>query len=405
MNSKRRSGASLPKTRKILYTLAALLLVFAAIYTTFSYSDISFIRTLRHMAIETSLSTMRHQWVAYAIFPDAVVDEVRDSVAAARKTQIGVHTTWETPADEIVDPTSAPRQQFFDTFWELDEISMQQYLIKHPIVLHNGWENIRINSSGLSDKGTEIKTIHGDTVLAIDAKNGVLLIRVADGAYRGVLAIAKDAARVSLRPSADIGYDGQLVGEIAQANNGILALTGSGFQDIDIHGNVGQGNGGIVAGLARCSGTTYGVPMGTGFKRAELRTDGLLYVVDSTEPVSDDCTDAVEFAPALIVDGEVLVGDSAGWNSINPRACIGQNDRGEIMMLCVEGRQLSSLGISYTGCAEILQRYSCMQALNLDGGTSAILWYDGQCVTRCSNEDYPEGRPLPTVFVYEKSSE
>ncbi|MBQ4346535.1 MAG: phosphodiester glycosidase family protein, partial [Oscillospiraceae bacterium] len=79
-----------------------------------------------------------------------------------------------------------------------------------------------------------------------------------------------------------------------------------------------------------------------------------------------------------------------------------QNDRGEIMMLCIEGRQLTSLGIGVVGCAEILSRYGCQQAMNLDGGTSAILWYNGKCVTRCSNEELPEGRTLPNAFVYER---
>ena len=41
-----------------------------------------------------------------------------------------------------------------------------------------------------------------------------------------------------------------------------------------------------------------------------------------------------------------------------------------------------------------------MQAMNLDGGTSAILWYDGEYVTRCSNTALPEGRTLPNAFVY-----
>ena len=46
-----------------------------------------------------------------------------------------------------------------------------------------------------------------------------------------------------------------------------------------------------------------------------------------------------------------------------------------------------------------------MQAMNLDGGTSAILWYDGEYVTRCSNPACPEGRQLPNAFVYAGAAE
>jgi exopolysaccharide biosynthesis protein len=41
--------------------------------------------------------------------------------------------------------------------------------------------------------------------------------------------------------------------------------------------------------------------------------------------------------------------------------------------------------------------------MNLDGGTSAIMWYDGEYITKCSNQNLPEGRPLPTAFVYERA--
>lgn len=72
-------------------------------------------------------------------------------------------------------------------------------------------------------------------------------------------------------------------------------------------------------------------------------------------------------------------------------------------MLVVEGRLLDSIGISVADCAPILLDHNCMQALNLDGGTSAIMWYDGEYITRCSNTACPEGRLLPNAFVYEAS--
>lgn len=389
-------------TKKVFISFLSFLLILECLYLIFTYSEIPVIKSLRHMAIETSLSTMRHQWVASALFPDDVVETVRSSVEEAREQQIGVTSTWEEPTVEHDNVIGTDRQEFFELFWELDSSSVDEYIKEIPSALDDGWKNLSINEAGLDDKGTSILTIHGDQVLAIDAKNQVLLIRVEDIGYRGVLAIAKDPSRLSIQAAEDIGHYGQLVGEIAPAHDGILAMTASGFLDIDEEGNKGNGNGGIVAGFARCDGVSYGKRLGYSFKRVELRSDNLLYIVDSQDPVHKDCTDAAEFTPALIIDGDVLVDENCGWNSINPRTCIGQNDHGEIMMLSVEGRQITSLGIGVFGCAEILAKYNCMQAMNLDGGTSSILWYDGECVTRCSNEDFPEGRPLPNVFVYKK---
>ena len=83
-----------------------------------------------------------------------------------------------------------------------------------------------------------------------------------------------------------------------------------------------------------------------------------------------------------------------------PRCCLGQTKDGTILMLCIEGRYLDSLGATAPECAEILARYGAYQAMNLDGGTSAICWYDGESITRCSDPERPEGRPLPNCWIY-----
>ena len=45
-------------------------------------------------------------------------------------------------------------------------------------------------------------------------------------------------------------------------------------------------------------------------------------------------------------------------------------------------------------------KYAVLIDFQYAGGTSAILWYDGEYVTRCSNTALPEGRTLPNAFVY-----
>ena len=96
-----------------------------------------------------------------------------------------------------------------------------------------------------------------------------------------------------------------------------------------------------------------------------------------------------------------MVDDTCGWTAVNPRACLGQNDRYEMMMLVVEGRLPTvSMGTSVVTCAQLLYDYGCVQAMNMDGGTSAILWYDGEYVTQCSNTALSAGRLLPNAWVY-----
>ena len=70
-------------------------------------------------------------------------------------------------------------------------------------------------------------------------------------------------------------------------------------------------------------------------------------------------------------------------------------------MLMIEGRGASgSAGTDINVCAQILARHNCAQAINVDGGTSGMMWYNGEYVTRCSNAGTPDGRTIPNACVY-----
>ena len=397
--------------RTVLDRIVSLLLVLVtleALYCTAAFSNIPFIADLRTRYIATAWETMNHRWLATAFFPPAVVKAVTDQMAATQEAQIGVNSNWGQGSKQDITQPAAEKEEepedvmpedqkaFFEMFSEIDVDSMQTYVKRHPEVVARGWDKININESATDSDGVDILTTQGDHVLALNAKDGVLLIRVTGSGYRGVLALAKDPSRVSIQVASSLGSYGEVAGDIAQQHDGILAMTASGFID-----NGGAGNGGILAGYAMCDGEEYGrAHMGWSYKRAELHKDDLLYITDAQSEVHPDTTDAVEFMPALIVDGEVLVDETNFWNAINPRAVIGQNKNHDIMMLVIEGRQYNSLGTGVVECAAILHRYDCMQAMNLDGGSSAIMWYDGEYVTRCGNNALPEGRPLPNAFIY-----
>lgn len=397
----KKSRASVLKRMTITLLILALL---EGLYFFCVYTDNAFVSKWRTLYISTAMSTMSHQWLATAFIPPNVVNAVLEDMEQARAEQMGNNTTgWDTP-DEVLPGEDVPtgmeglsKEQiaFYTLFHELDRDSMESYLSSNPSVSADGYSNIKINEAGLNKDGTTIYTNQGDQVLAIDAQNQVLLVRVAGKGYRGVLAIAKDPSRLSVRNSSMLGSAGQTAGAIAQNNGGILAMTGSGFIDND-----GKGNGGILAGYAMSDGQATGSHYGYGYKRVELRENDRMYIVDAQDSVDPSTRDAVEFQPALVVNGEIIVDGFAAWNGIQPRAAIGQNSKGEALMLVIEGRFVDSMGTDVEECANILKRYDAKEAMNLDGGTSAIMWYDGEVVTRCSNTAIPQGRTLPNAFVY-----
>lgn len=284
----RRSGK--PKKQKVkkpLKTLAIWLLVILcleALYFFCVYTNNSFVKKWRTIYINTAMDTMRHQWLATYFIPKDVIDEVRYEYGLVRAATVGKESNanWgkkddtpagtDTPAadDNVTHinpnitheseqtedntPTAEElekqaQENFYSVFWELDRTSMEAYLAEHPDTLANGWDQIYINEAGFDDEGTSIQSIFGEQVLAIDAKDGVLLLRISGKGYRGVLAVGKDPSRLSIEMATTLGTAGQLSGTIAEAHNGVLAMNANGFLDPN-----GAGNGGLLAGYTMSNG-------------------------------------------------------------------------------------------------------------------------------------------------------
>ena len=416
------------KPKKPLKTLAiilAVLLCLEGLYFFCIYSQNAFITKWRTIYINTAMNTMRHQWLATYFIPADIIQEVRYEYGLAIGSAVGKESGWSkgessgsdsskvieahvssasASSEETLTPeeeTAQKRDAFYKLFWELDQTTMDAYVSSNPDVIANGWDHIYINEAGFDDQGTSIQTTMGEQVLAIDADNEILIVRVSGSGYRGVLAIAKDPARLSVEMASSLGSSGQLSGDIASQHNGVLAMNASGFIDPG-----GTGNGGLLAGYAMSNGVAYGEHFGAwAYKRIELHSDNLFYIKDAASSVSDDCTDAVEFQPAMIIDGEKVV--DYAWTGTQPRACVGQSDKYEILMLGIEGRMPLEgiIGTDVNTCSDILLQHHCMQAMNLDGGASAMIWYDGEYILQSASSPlrYSGGRALPNAFVYTRA--
>lgn len=383
------------KLRKVLVTFACIIALLAGLYTFVVYTNIPAIKNLREAYIETAMSTLSHQWLAELFFPQDMIDEVMNRVIDAEQSQAGIISKWEDQKDSKAEQELESKKDFFELFSELDQKSFEQYVKANPSVTKKGWDKIYINEAGIDDDGTSIKTAQGDQVLAVDAENKLLIVRVEGSGYQGVLAIAKNPSLLRCCLSSHIGAYGEYLEDLVKNNGGVIGITGSGFIDAN-----GVGSGGDLAGYTMCEGREYGVHYGYGKKRIELHDDDRLYITDAYNDVGRGTTDAVEFSPALIIDGKALVDELSGFTSIQPRAVLGQTRHGEVLMLVIEGRLPGrSLGVGLPECTDIMMRYGAYQAMNLDGGTSAVIWYNGEYITKCSNPQI-QCRYLPNAWVY-----
>ena len=393
--------------------LVVVLAILFGLYLTAVFSSIPFIAKWRTIYIQTAMATMRHQWLATYFIPGFVIDEAMNELEQSRQMQIGVNSTWDISNAGYNDGRIVTRNatltntegmsedqiMFYNDFWEIDVDTMESYVRQNPDVVRDGWDSININEAGLEENGTTIRTQMGEKVLAINARERILIVRQQGSGYRGLMAICKDPTRISMHYASTLGIVGQRCGEIAAAHNGIIGMTASGFLD-----DGGVGSGAEPVGFSMCNGEPYGYHMPSGYKRLELHEDNLMYVRDSQDPVDPTTTDCVEFSPAMIVDGiSVLEGNGWGWSDLQPRACVGQSEYGEILMLLIEGRRPGiSIGLSVGECADLMLKHKCMQALNVDGGTTAMIWYDGEYIMESSNPVMTKGRQLPNAWVYER---
>jgi len=107
--------------------------------------------------------------------------------------------------------------------------------------------------------------------------------------------------------------------------------------------------------------------------------------------------EVVAFGPNLIVDGKSVVKGDGGWG-IAPRTAIGQMADGTVIFVVIDGRQPTwSIGATLRDLMHVFEDYHAVNAVNLDGGSSSELVYNGKVMNRLWNI-FGE-RYIPTAFV------
>ena len=210
--------------------------------------------------------------------------------------------------------------------------------------------------------------------------------------YAGKVALCKKPENIYVGTSEGLGDYGSFVSDMVRDYDAILGINASGFADFD-----GNGTGGTVYGFLKSQGEKYQDAVGNGWKIIGFDNEDHLQVGAFNDTSS--LRDAVEFHPALIINGENLVAGT-GLNEQQPRTAIGQAKDGTVIMMVVDGRQMHSFGISIERCGEIMEQYGAYQASMLDGGSSSVMVYRGREITSPTTlSQNEEGRYLPDAFL------
>ena len=235
---------------------------------------------------------------------------------------------------------------------------------------------------------------HTDAYGLVDEDgDGIIFQEVKGNGYKGYMIVILDPTRVFVGKPDSYGGVGLTLEQMVQKYGALGGINAGGFKD-----DGGGGLGGEPEGLTIVDGVAYSLDSHTTEGFAGLDRNGILHVgfYSYDDCVANDIVHAVSFGPILVSNGEPVEPPSS---SVNPRTAIGQRADGAIIMLVIDGRQVHSIGATYQDMMDLMLDYGAINAINMDGGSSTVMYYDGRYVNSCSAEG-GQPRPLPDAWLF-----
>lgn len=253
---------------------------------------------------------------------------------------------------------------------------------------------IEVPSSG-SPQDTPSDTPTADKWGLVDEDgDGIIVETVKGEGYTGYMMVVLDPSRVIMGTVPEsYGTRGYTVAEMVERFDAVAGINAGGFYD-----PAGNGNGSIPDTLVVSDGKIYYEGSGIRQGFAGFDSQHILHVGKFTpEQIRQrNIQSGVCFGPVLIVNGEAVNPNSLD-SGVNPRTAIGQRSDGAVLLLVIDGRQVSSLGATYQDLVEVFLSYGAVNACNLDGGSSSMMWYQGDYINNCAS--VVGIRPVPTSFL------
>ncbi len=128
--------------------------------------------------------------------------------------------------------------------------------------------------------------------------------------------------------------------------------------------------------------STYGAMVlyadGT-MKAFNVRKDGF----NLTKEMKKGIRHIWQFGPVLVQNGAITLRSNTMIR--HPRIILGYYEPGHYVVVTVDGRTKKAIGMTEEEEAELMLSLGCQEAMNLDGGTSAVMVFMGQIISSPSN--------------------
>lgn len=268
--------------------------------------------------------------------------------------------------------------------------------------------NITIEAEGETDPSLIDKDLVLDNYVdhyekeLIEHEEGELykIVKFKLNGQQAYMAAVYDASRITVGISKFYPDRGQYVSTMAKAYKAPLAINGGGFTDPNGNSTGGTpmgvtiANGKVITGEA--SGMNEGGVIG-------FTNNGILVLkknTNTTELLNMGVRDAVTMGPFLIVNGEKSKFKGNGGWGVAARTAIGQRKDGIVLFLVVDSNTTRTKGATIVDLANVMEKYGCINAANLDGGTSSVMSVDGEIINDpIDSTGAHKTRGVPTIFM------
>ena len=341
--------------KKNIITLFSIIMAsFFLIVILIFYGPISYFRELY---ITTAMTTMSHQYLARMLYSDDYIEKVLDKNRI--KNVI--------PASRVEDIKITSDLSVSESVYNYDTLDVP----------------LKELASIYKFRKTELEKVE--------------LFNIKGPTYTGYLLKINDPSRVFLGSTNKLNNIGVKLKDMIKSFNALAGINAGGFDDPN-----GEGFGGVPTEcIIENSKVIYG-DMNKSYDIIGFNNKNVLVLSTMTlsQALQSGIRDAIAFSPYLVVNGEGIITEGNGGWGLGPRTAIGQTKDGKVLLLAIDGRQLHSIGATLLDVQNIMLEYGAYNAANLDGGSSTVMYYNGNLINKpCS--PYGE-RFLPSAFLVKK---
>lgn len=211
-----------------------------------------------------------------------------------------------------------------------------------------------------------------------DYPDGIRIETVYGSTFTAHVMIVRDPSQVYLATSTkefSLDTEGARLTKFFPGSGALAAINAGAFND---DGTLGTYIGSLPLGLVISEGRVAWDDGSSCQGFVGFNEDNILVVANTMtaqQAMDLNIRDGCCFGPVLLMNGTVNQTEYASNSGYNPRTAIGQRADGAVLLVCIDGRQMGSLGGTYADLINIMVEFGAVNACNLDGGSSSIMLY------------------------------